>query len=118
MENERLIEILTIVKEVFLTRKEYYGFKGFGMCFVINNLVSEELISYEEKQGLRRILIDNKPTATNSFSRFFKSELWNQKANIDSPDLSNHWWLTKPAHPQGHKIRYDYLTALIDKYSK
>lgn len=112
MENDRLIEVLNMIKEPFKNEKrDYHGFTSYGMCYVVNNMVSSELITREERMEIRKVFLANFPNPHNEFKEFFHSELW-----LDNEGLHSHWWQTIVKNPQGNKIRIAYLNALIDKF--
>ncbi len=101
MSNERLIEILSMVRDNVLIPENG------GICNSISLLFFAGKIDIDEKLTVRNYVKSYKPTEDNWLSEFTKNEYW-------KGPYAAFWWVPSFNEPLTIPIRLAYLDALIN----
>lgn len=101
MEKDRIVEILNLIK-IKLNDRAFYSR---SICNSLTHLKINSLITSDERDFIKNLLQENKPTKTNQYKSFTLNVFWN---DFNQPIDNSYWWQENVGF-----IRIEYLDAVI-----
>ena len=102
MENVRMIDLLTKIKE-YIQRRDNISQRG--ICKAIEYIYCTCQCTFDEYVNLKSFFAHNKPTALNQYKEFYNTPYWRD---------NGYWWIPINKQPRTKQIRINYLITLIN----